>query len=335
MMTIKLGLMGFGNIGRKLYSESLKNNNIEISAISDIGDPEILEYLLKAEFENTKNVSLDNNYLINNNYRSRILSAFTPGEMTWDLFDVDFVIDATGKFNSPEYLDSHLNAGAKRVIISTLPSESIDRLVVFGINQDSINLEDRTISAGSSTLNALAYLLNSLLPFGIDAVNMTTIHSFTSDQSLQDTVGTDFRCSRSASENIIPNNSEAEKWIVELFPELNDKINCNALNVPVQKGSMLDLSIAFVDDKVGIEDVNSAIIEASELYPDIIGITNDPIVSSDIIGDPRSLVFDVKATMKGGNSFVKVLAWYDNGHCHAMRILDVIKAYSKLEGFNQ
>ena len=335
MMTIKLGLMGFGNIGRKLYSESLKNNNIEISAISDIGDPEILEYLLKAEFENTKNVSLDNNYLINNNYRSRILSAFTPGEMTWDLFDVDFVVDATGKFNSPEYLDSHLNAGAKRVIISTLPSESIDRLVVFGINQDSINLEDRTISAGSSTLNALAYLLNSLLPFGIDAVNMTTIHSFTSDQSLQDTVGTDFRCSRSASENIIPNNSESEKWIVKLFPELNDKINCNALNVPVQKGSMLDLSIAFVDDKVGIEDVNSAIIEASELYPDIIGITNDPIVSSDIIGDPRSLVFDVKATMKGGNSFVKVLAWYDNGHCHAMRILDVIKAYSKLEGFNQ
>jgi glyceraldehyde 3-phosphate dehydrogenase len=333
-MTIKLGLMGFGNIGRKLYSESLKNNNIEISAISDIGDPEILEYLLKADFENTKNVSLDNNYLINNNYRSRILSAFTPGEMTWDLFDVDFVVDATGKFNSPEYLDSHLNAGAKRVIISTLPSESIDRLVVFGINQDSINLEDRTISAGSSTLNALAYLLNSLLPFGIDAVNMTTIHSFTSDQSLQDTVGTDFRCSRSASENIIPNNSEAEKWIVKLFPELNDKINCNALNVPVQKGSMLDLSIAFVDDKVGIEDVNSAIIEVSELYPDIIGITNDPVVSSDIIGDPRSLVFDVKATMKGGNSFVKVLAWYDNGHCHAMRILDVIKAYSKLEGFN-
>ena len=334
-MTIKLGLMGFGNIGRKLYSESLKNNDIEISAISDIGDPEILEYLLKTEFENTKNVSLDNNYLINNNYRSRILSAFTPGEMTWDLFDVDFVVDATGKFDSPEHMDSHLNAGAKRVIISTLPSESIDRLVVFGINQDSINLQDRKISAGSSTLNALAYLVNSLLPFGIDAVNMTTIHSYTSDQSLQDTVGADFRCSRSASENIIPNSSEAEKWITELFPSLNDKVNCNALNVPVQKGSMLDLSIAFVDDKVSIEDVNSAIIEASELYPDIIGITNDPIVSSDIIGDPRSLVFDVKATMKGGNSFVKVLAWYDNGHCHAMRILDVIKAYSKLEGFNQ
>ena len=332
-MTIKLGLMGFGNIGRKLYSESLKNNDIEISAISDIGDPEILEYLLKTEFENTKNVSLDNNYLINNNYRSRILSAFTPGEMTWDLFDVDFVVDATGKFNSPEYLDSHLNAGAKRVIISTLPSESIDRLVVFGINQDSINLEDRTISAGSSTLNALAYLVNSLLPFGIDAVNMTTIHSFTSDQSLQDTVGTDFRCSRSASENIIPNSSEAEKWITELFPSLNDKINCNALNVPVQKGSMLDLSIAFTNDKINIEEVNNAVIAASEMNPAVIGITNDPIVSSDIIGDPRSLVFDTKATLKAGNNLVKVLGWYDNGHCHATRILDIVRSYSKLKGF--
>ena len=122
---------------------------------------------------------------------------------------------------------------------------------------------------------------------------------------------------------------------LSLFPELNDKINCNALNVPVQKGSMLDLSIAFENDKVDIKDVNSAITAASELYPDIIGITNDPIVSSDIIGDPRSLVFDINATMKAGNSFIKILAWYDNGHCHAMRILDVIKAYSKLEGFNQ
>jgi len=334
-MAIKLGLMGFGIIGRKLYSESLKHDNMEISAISDIGDPAILEYLLKTEFENTNNVTLDKNYLINDKYRSRILSAFTPGEMTWDLFDVDFVVDATGKFNSSKYMDYHLNAGAKRVIISTLPIERIDRLVVFGINQNTINLHDRKISAGSSTLNALAYLLNSLLPFGIDAVNMTTIHSYTSDQSLQDTVGVDFRCSRSASENIIPNSTEAEKWIIKLFPELNDKINCNALNVPVQKGSMLDLSIAFENDKVDIKDVNSAITAASELYPDIIGITNDPIVSSDIIGDPRSLVFDINATMKAGNSFIKILAWYDNGHCHAMRILDVIKAYSKLEGFNQ
>ena len=173
---------------------------------------------------------------------------------------------------------------------------------------------------------------NSIL-LGIDSVNMTTIHSYTSDQSLQDVVGSDFRCSRSASENIIPNDSEAENWITELFPSLNDKINCNALNVPVQKGSMLDLSIAFTDDKINIEEVNNAVIAASELNPDVIGITNDPIVSSDIIGDPRSLVFDTKATLKAGSNMVKVLGWYDNGHCHATRILDIVRSYSNLKGF--
>ena len=332
-MTIKLGLMGFGSIGRKLYSESLKYDNIEISAISDIGDPNILLYLLKNEFENTENVSFENNYLSLNDNRCRFLNATNSGDVPWDMFDVDFVIDATGKFNTLEHMTKHLDAGAKRVIISSLPVESIDRLVVYGINEDTIELQDRTISAGSSTMNALALLIKAFLPFGIDSVNMTTIHSYTSDQSLQDVVGSDFRCSRSASENIIPNDSESENWITELFPSLNDKINCNALNVPVQKGSMLDLSIAFTDDKINIEEVNNAVIAASELNPAVIGITKDPIVSSDIIGDPRSLVFDTKATLKAGSNLVKVLGWYDNGHCHATRIIDIVRSYSKLKGF--
>jgi glyceraldehyde 3-phosphate dehydrogenase len=332
-MTIKLGLMGFGSIGRKLYSESLKHDNIEIAAISDIGDPNILLYLLKNEFKNTKNISLEDNYFSINDNRCRFLNATNSGDAPWDMFDVDFVIDATGKYNTLEHMTKHLDAGAKRVIISSLPIDNIDRLVVYGVNENTIELQDRTISAGSSTMNALALLLKAFLPFGIDSVNMTTIHSYTSDQSLQDVVGSDFRCSRSASENIIPNDSEAENWITELFPSLNDKINCNALNVPVQKGSMLDLSIAFTDDKINIEEVNNAVIAASELNPDIIGITNDPIVSSDIIGDPRSLVFDTKATLKAGNNLVKVLGWYDNGHCHATRILDIVRSYSKLKGF--
>ena len=332
-MTIKLGLMGFGTIGRKLYSESLKYDNIEIAAISDIGDPNILLYLLKNEFKNTKNISFENNYFSINDNRCRFLNATNSGDVPWDMFDVDFVIDATGKYNTLEHMTKHLDAGAKRVIISTLPVESIDRLVVYGVNEDTIELQDRMISAGSSTMNALALLLNSFLPFGIDSVNMTTIHSYTSDQSLQDVVGSDFRCSRSASENIIPNDSEAENWITELFPSLIDKVNCNALNVPVQKGSMLDLSIAFTNEKINIEEVNNAIIAASELNPDVIGITNDPIVSSDIIGDPRSLVFDTKATLKAGSNLVKVLGWYDNGHCHATRILDIVRSYSKLKGF--
>ena len=276
---------------------------------------------------------LEYNYFSINDNRCRFLNATNSDDVPWDVYDVDFVIDATGKFNTLEHMTKHLDAGAKRVIISTLPVESIDRLVVYGVNEDTIELQDRMISAGSSTMNALALLLNSFLPFGIDSVNMTTIHSYTSDQSLQDVVGSDFRCSRSASENIIPNDSEAENWITELFPSLNDKVNCNALNVPVQKGSMLDLSIAFTDEKINIEEVNNAIIAASEMKPDVIGITNDPVVSSDIIGDPRSLVFDTRATLKAGSNMIKVLGWYDNGHCHATRILDIVRSYSKLKGF--
>ena len=332
-MAIKIGLMGFGSIGRKLYSESIKSNNIEVCAISDIGDPEILLYLLKNEFNHTKNVLLKNNFFSINNSHCRFLNAINSSDVPWDMFNVDFVVDATGKHNTLEHMENHLKAGARRVIISTLPAESINRLVVYGVNEDTIKLQDKMISAGSSTMNALALLLNALLHFGIESINMTTIHSYTSDQSLQDVVGSDFRCSRSASENNIPNNSEVENWITKIFPSLNNKINCNALNVPVQKGSLLDLSIAFKNDKININEVNNAIIVASELNPSVLGVTNDPIVSSDIIGDPRSLVFDTKATLKAGENLIKLLGWYDNGHCHATRILDIIRSYGKLKGF--
>lgn len=331
-MAIKIGLMGFGTIGRKLYSESLKRNNIEVSAICDIGNPEILTYLVEKEFENTKKVSFINNYLTSDTSKSRFLNGISPGDVAWDLFDVDFVVDATGKFRTYDHIQKHLSSGAKRVIISALPIDKIDRLVIHGVNEESIKVDDKAISAGSSTMNALALLLKTLVPLGVDSVNMTTIHSYTSDQSLQDVVGTDFRCSRSASENIIPNESEAEKWISQLFPSLEDKINCNALNVPVQKGSLLDLSIAFKKDTINVDEVNSAIFEASKQNPDIIGITNDPVVSSDVIGDPRSILFDTKGTLKAGKNLIKVLGWYDNGHCHAMRILDVVENYSAIGG---
>ena len=187
------------------------------------------------------------------------------------------------------------------------------------------------MSAGSSTMNALALLIDPLLPFGIDSIHMTTVHSYTSDQSLQDVVGLDFRRSRSASENIIPNSSDSEKWISKLFPSIDGKIICSALNVPVQKGSMIDLSIAFSTDDINTEKVNNAIIGASKNNPDLIGFTNDPVVSSDIIGDSRSIVLDSIGTMKAGKNLIKVIGWYDNGHCHANRILNVVQSYNKLE----
>tara|TARA_S200000501_G_C20847218_1_gene754134 strand:- start:1546 stop:2592 length:1047 start_codon:yes stop_codon:yes gene_type:complete len=332
-MATKLGIMGFGNIGRKIYSESLNMDGIEVSAICDIGNPEILEYLLKTEFNNTDSIKLDGNYLVNEKYSTRILSATNPIDVAWDVFGVDIIVDATGKFKSREDLGNHLKAGAKKVIISSLPVNEIDRVVVCGINEEMISQKDRIISAGSSTMNALALLVNALLKFGIKSINMTTIHSYTSDQSLQDVAGMDFRRSRSASENIIPNSNESERWISEIFPALNSKIICSALNVPVQKGSMIDLSISFEKDDISTEKVNDAIVSASNDNPKFIGYTDDPVVSSDIIGDPRSVVFDTMGTMKAGRNLVKVIGWYDNGHCHANRILDVVKSYSKLENY--
>ena len=331
-MSIKIGIMGFGSIGRKLYSECLKRDGVEISVICDIGNPEILTNLIQREFENTKQVSYNDNYFINGQSKTRFLNGVYPGEIPWDLFNLDFVIDATGKFRTHDHIQKHLSAGAKRVIISTLPIDGIDRVVVCGVNEDSIRFDDKAISAGSSTMNALALLLKPLIPFEISSINMTTIHSYTSDQSLQDVVGSDFRRSRSASENIIPNESDSEKWISKVFPLLENKINCNALNVPVQKGSMIDLSIAFKSGGISVEEVNNAIFQSSTTNPEIIGITNDPIVSSDIIGDSRSIVLDTRGTMKAGENLIKVLGWYDNGHCHAMRILDVVENYSNLGG---
>ena len=334
-MSIKIGLMGFGVIGRKLYSESLKGETFDIKAICDIGEPKILTHLCQKEFSNTKDLVFEDNYFSCSNNKARYFRANNPGDVAWDLFDIDFVVDCTRKFRLQKHINKHLQSGAKKVIISSLPKDEIDRLVVYGVNDDSINENDKSISAGSSTMNALSILLDSLVHLGIESINMTTIHSYTSDQSLQDVAGTDFRCSRSASENIIPNNSEVEKWITDLFPDLTGKVNCNALNVPVQKGSMLDLSISFSKDDIEINDINDIIAEVSEKKSTIIGVTNDPIVSSDIIGDPRSIVFDASATMKAGKNLIKVLGWYDNGHCHAIRILDIIKKYNQLEGLNR
>jgi len=331
-MSVRLGIMGFGNIGRHIYRFAQETVNIEISVISDIGNPEILHYLLTTEGKNDFSVSFGDNYLKNEKFKTRMFQGLSPGDVPWDVFDVDFVIDATGKFNNSTMMLRHLNAGAKRVIISSLPDDIIDRLVIYGVNQSEISVHDKTISAGSSTMNALSMILHALDGLEIEAANMTSIHSYTSDQPLQDVAGTDFRRSRSAAENIIPNSSQTETWITHLYPQLENKISCNTLNVPVQKGSMLDLSISFSDENISIEDVNATMIKASKKYPELIGVTHDPIVSSDIIGDSRSVVFDLKGTLKAGTNMVKMLAWYDNGLCHAARIIDVVQSYAKLNG---
>lgn len=328
---MKIGIMGFGRIGRDFYKLAQDCEELDIVVISDIGSADILHYLLHADGYD-KNIKLEGNYLVSPTSRSRIINAVAPEDIPWDMFEVDMVVDATHKYCSRHQMQGHIDSGADRVIISALPRDEIDRVVAMGVNDNTIQAEDKLISAGSSTTSALALMLKVLgEKFKVNQAMMTTIHAYTSDQPLQDTVGRDFRRSRSAAENIIPNDTPSPNWIKYILPEFGGKVEGIALNVPVPRGSCLDLNTVFSDDTVSIEDVNNAVREAAEKYPDLIEVTDDPIVSSDVLGNTHSILFDTKATMKTPFRIMKTISWYDNGLGHASRILDIVLAYRALD----
>jgi glyceraldehyde 3-phosphate dehydrogenase len=229
-------------------------------------------------------------------------------------------------------MEAHLRGGARRVILASLPSEPIDRVVIPGINESSASASDKLISAGSATTNALALLLRSLdQVLGVDCASMTTVHAYSSDQSLQDYAHEDFRRSRSAAENIIPNNNESARWVESVLPKFSGKLSGYALNVPVQRGSLLDVNCVMQDANVSVEQVNETMRAAAADHPALIGVTDDPIVSSDVIGCRQSLLFDSRATLKAGKRIVKTLAWYESLG-HACRVLEVVRHYTSLDG---
>jgi glyceraldehyde 3-phosphate dehydrogenase len=328
---VRLGLMGFGRIGRQVYDLASRSNDIEVAVIADIGRPDILHYLLTAEVPNPEQHNLQGNFLVNPNFSARMSPIDRPQEIPWDLFEVDAVLDCTGKHRDAASMQAHLDNGARRVLIRTLPLDHVDRIVIPGINQDAIRREDRLLSAGSSTTNALCLLLHmAAKDFAIDCVSMTSIHAYTSDQSLQDYAGRDFRRSRSAAENIIPNTHEAEKWIAAILPQFAGKVMTNVLNVPIHAGCMLDVNLVLQDAGVDAEAFNAAIREAIPAYPGIVDLTEDPIVSSDVIGSTLSLLYDTQATEKAGKHTIKAIGWHENLG-HAARLLDVVRLYAALD----
>ena len=329
--TIKLGLMGFGQIGRMIYQLAQHQPDIEITAIADIGEPHILCYLLQAELNDPGSFRLEGNYLVSPHYRSRMLRTDSPGEVPWDTFGVDLVIEATGQFRDRASLEAHLHAGSPRVLARTLPTELIDRIIVPGINESSIDPHDRIISAGSATFGAAALLLQAVTEVApVDSVSITSIHSYSSDQPVQDYAGSDYRRSRSAAENIIPNTHEAGNWLPNLLPHLEGRVTTSALNVPIQRGSLLDVSLAFSDDSITVDAVNDAIRSASRSRPELIQVSEDPIVSSDVIGQSCTVLFDAPGTIKAGSRMIKLLGWYENLG-HAARLLDVARLYTEME----
>lgn len=329
--SIRVGIMGFGQIGRQIYELAANSNDVDVVAVADIGKPEILHYLLCSELEQPEGHALQGNFLVNSRFRTRLMRTDQPLEVPWDIFEVDVVIDSTGKFRDRAFMQAHLDNGAPRVLLRTLPTDHIDRIVIPGVNTGAATASDRMISAGSATTSALCLLLNSLSErFQIECGNMTTVHAFTSDQALQDYAGSDFRRSRSAAKNIIPNTHEASLWLGQILPDFDGKILTSALNVPVQEGCLLDVTLVIKDSSVGTEDINEAMRAAALEHPGIIDVVEDPIVSSDVIGNPVSLLFDTKGTIKAGNNTIKTLSWYENLG-HAARLLDVVRVYDAID----
>ena len=327
---IRVGMMGFGQTGRQIYELASHSEDIEVVAIADIGEAKILHYLLCSEVKNAQRHELRGNFLVNPRFSARMMPISHPAKMPWDVFGVDIVIDSTGKYRHQRFMQDHLNNGAPRVLLRTLPRDQIDRIVIPGINDTSIQASDRMISAGSATTTALCLLLSILAKkMVIECASMTTVHAYTSDQALQDYAGSDFRRSRSAAKNIIPNTHESGGWLGRILPQFADKVLTSTLNVPIHQGCLLDVNLVLEDKTVTAQMINETMREAVGHYAGMVEVVDDPIVSSDVIGNSVSLLFDVQGTIKAGAHIIKTLSWYEDLG-HAARLLDVVRLYDRL-----
>ncbi|MCK9995875.1 MAG: type I glyceraldehyde-3-phosphate dehydrogenase [Candidatus Krumholzibacteria bacterium] len=335
-MSLKLGIMGFGRLGRNMFRIAHDDPEVTFAAVSDVADAETLVYLTKHTtveglFEGE--LTQDGHTLVSEHQRTRLVHGNRPGEVPWDVLGADIVIESTGQFRTRRVLERHLESGAKAVLLSTPSVGEIDRMVINGVNDHELTAEDLIVSNGSSSCHALALVLKVLHEeVGLKRATMTTVHAYTSDQQLSDSASADLRWSRSAAQNIIPNSSWAPKAVMKLIPELEGKVDGIALNVPVQAGSNLDL-VVDLEKPLTAEEYNEIFAAAAGgKYKGLLGYTTEPIVSSDVIGNPHSGVIDSLATLSLNNGLIKSIVWYDNGWAYAYRLLETAKKMAALIG---
>jgi glyceraldehyde 3-phosphate dehydrogenase len=298
-------------------------------AINDLSDDDILAYLL--EYDSVmgrfdQEVSVSDGVMRAGRHEVQMLMERDPAKLPWEKLGVDVVVEATGVFRDRESLQKHLDAGAKRVVLTVPAKGKIDETVVLGVNDDQLDESDLIVSNASCTTNCLAPLAKVLDDaFGIRKGTMTTVHAYTNDQRLADVPHKDLRRSRAATENIIPTTTGAAKAVGEVLPQLQGKLDGMAMRVPVPDGSIVDLVVELERD-VTVEEVNAAVKAAADgPFRDIIEYTEDPIVSTDIIGNPHSSIFDASGTHVLGGNLVKVMAWYDNEWGYSNRVVDLIE----------
>jgi glyceraldehyde 3-phosphate dehydrogenase len=332
----RVAINGFGRIGRNVFRiiAARPDSGIKVVAINDLSDDDILAYLL--EYDSVmgrfdQEVTVSDGVMKVGDHEIEMLVERDPAQLPWAELQVDVVIEATGVFRDKASLQKHLDAGAKRVILTVPSKDEIDETIVLGVNDSELGPEDLIVSNASCTTNCLAPLAKVLDDeFGIKKGVMTTVHAYTNDQRLADVPHKDLRRSRAATENIIPTTTGAAKAVGEVLPNLDGKLDGMAMRVPVPDGSTVDLVVELEKD-VTVEEINAAIKKAADgPLKGIMEYTEDPIVSTDIIGNPHSSIFDASGTHVLGGNLVKVMSWYDNEWGYSNRVVDLIERLAEV-----
>jgi glyceraldehyde 3-phosphate dehydrogenase len=330
---MRIALNGFGRIGRTVFRILNRQNDFQVVAINDLANDDALAYLLKYDTVMGRlkdTVTVQNGILKTSNHSVKMLNEPNPASLPWSELGVDVVIEATGVFRTREQLQSHLDAGAGKVILTVPAKDEIDYTLVIGVNEDGLTSEHKIVSNASCTTNCLAPMAKVLNDaFGIEYGVINTIHAYTNDQRLADVPHSDWRRSRAAAENIIPTTTGAARAVGVVLPELKGKLDGIAMRVPVPDGSIVDLNVQLKTD-VNADDIRQAVKEASatDRLNSILQYEDTPIVSSDIIGNPHSSIFDAPFTAVVDKRFVKTLNWYDNEWGYSNRVVDLINLFS-------
>jgi glyceraldehyde 3-phosphate dehydrogenase len=328
-MAVKVGINGFGRIGRLVFRRCMEIGGFDFVGINDLTSAATLGHLLKYDSVHGRfkgEIKVEGNDLIVNGDRIKITAEKDPSKLNWK--GVDVVIESTGVFRDRESCLKHVTAGAKKVILTVPAKGDIDAMIVLGVNEKALTGKEQVVSNASCTTNCLAPMVKVLHDaFGVEKGFMTTVHSYTNDQQLLDLPHSDLRRARAAAVSIIPTTTGAAKAIGKIIPELKGKLDGFSLRVPTPDGSITDF-VATLKKEVTVEEVNAAFKKAAEgELKGIMEYTEDPIVSADIVGNSHSNIFDALSTMTNGN-LVKVVGWYDNEYGYSCRVVDLMKKIS-------
>lgn len=328
-MATKVGINGFGRIGRNVFKLLMEEPAFEVVAINDLTNAKTLAHLLKYDSVSgvySKNVSATADAIVVDGKEVKVTAIKNPAELGWGAMGVDLVLESTGVFRAKAQCMMHVQAGAKKVLLSVPPKDDVDAIIVCGVNDDTLKSTDVVVSNASCTTNCLAPMAKVIHQnFGIVRGLMTTTHAYTNDQVVLDIPHSDLRRARAAAYSIIPTTTGAARAVGEVLPELNGKLDGMAMRVPVIDGSVVDL-VAVVEKNTTKAEINAAIKAAAEgPLKGILQYMEDPIVSCDIIGNPHSSIFDAALTTVMDGNFIKVISWYDNEWGYSNRCIDLFK----------